>query len=1035
MNITRYAIKNDRVTWVLLILILFGGMMAFSKLPQAEDPGFIIRTALVTTYFPGASPERVEQLVTDKLEKVIQEIPELDFVRSISKTGVSQIFVNIKESYKNMRPIWDNLRRKVQKAEQELPDGIIGPNVNDEFGDVFGIIITVTGDGYTYAELKEIADEVRDEMLQLPDVAKVDIAGAQDERIFIEYNNAKLADLGLSPIQLQNILESQNIINPGGDVRIGNNRIVFEPVGNFESVKQIKSTLISLPGSKEIVPLEDIASVYRDYVDPPTTKVRSTNISALALGISMRKGGNIVELGKQVSMLMTRLKNVYPIGIEFYEAAFQPKYVKIKINNFVNNLFQAVVLVLLVMLIALGLRTGLVVASLIPMTMLFTLLIMNVLNMQLDQMTLAALIISLGMLVDNAIVMSESIMVQISEGIEPIKAAIDSANELKISLLTSSLTTSAAFLPIFLAKSATGEYTGSIFIVVTIALLSSWVLSLTMTPLLCSKFLKVKKQKIVQQPYSSWFYKTYRRILSFILHHRSLALVSIVVIFIGTMMAASLIPNIFFPPNDKPILTAEFELPVGTAIERTEEVIKQIETYVQETMVTTDPENEEGVLDWSSYIGSGSPKFMLSYNPRQRASEYGMMLINCTSRIYVDQAINQIEEFCYQNFPEVIPKINPLPLGPPITDPVEIRISGKDDDIVFGYVDKIKTRLISLNKVHNIKDDWGARIQKIIVKIDEARAKRSGITNQDVAVSLQTLLSGFKTTEYREGNKLIPVIMRTIAKDREDIDKIASLNVYSLQTGKAVPIQQVADFELVWQPAKIIRRDRLNTVTVSAGLLPGYTTVEVINEIEKWLTNESEDWSVGYKYEYGGEIESSEKSSKAIGDQMPIAMFIIVLLLVIQFNSIRKPIIILLVIPLGIIGVFIGLIIFNSYFGFMTLLGIVALTGIVINNAIVLLERIQLEMDEKGLSPQRAIVEAAQRRMRPILLTTATTIGGLIPLYLGGGPMWEPMAIAIMCGLAFATILTLGIVPVLYSLFYKVNYKGYDFEKDTQLDG
>ncbi len=1035
MNITRYSIKNDRVTWVLLILILFGGMMAFSKLPQAEDPGFVIRTALVITYFPGASPERIEQLVTDKLEKVIQEIPELDFVQSISKTGVSQIFVNIKESYKNMRPIWDNLRRKVQKAEYELPDGIIGPNVNDDFGDVYGIIFTVTGEGYSYAELKEIADEVRDEMLQLPDVAKVEIAGAQDERIFIEYNNAKLAGLGLSPIQLQSILESQNIINPGGDVRIGNSRIVFEPVGNFESVNQIKSTLISLPGSNEIVPLEDIASVYRGYVDPSTTKVRSNNISALALGISMRKGGNIVELGKQVNKLMIRLKNVYPIGIEFYEAAFQPKYVTIKINNFVNNLLQAIVLVLLVMLIFLGLRTGLVVASLIPMTMLFTLLIMNVLNMQLDQMTLAALIISLGMLVDNAIVMSESIMVQISEGIEPVQAAIDSANELKIPLLTSSLTTSAAFLPFFLSKSATGEYTGSIFIVVTIALLLSWILSLTMIPLFCSKFLKVKKQKTNLQPYSSWIYKTYRKILSFILHHRLLAIAAIVVIFIGTMMAASIVPNIFFPQNDKPIFTAEFELPVGTAIERTEEVIKQIETYVRETMVTSDPESEEGILDWSSYIGSGSPKFMLSYNPRQRAAEYGMMLINCTSREYVDHAVNQIEEFCYKNFPEVIPKINPLPLGPPITDPVEIRISGKDDDIVFGYVDKVKARLISLNKVHNIKDDWGTRIQKIIVKIDEARSKRSGITNQDIAVSLQTLLSGFKTTEYREGNKLIPVIMRTIAKDREDIDKIASLNVYSLQTGKAVPIQQVADFELVWQPAKIIRRDRLTTVTVSAGLLPGYTTVEVINEIEKWLTDESLDWSVGYKYEYGGEIESSEKSSKALGDQMPIAMFIIVLLLVIQFNSIRKPIIILLVIPLGIIGVFLGLIIFNSYLGFMTMLGIVALTGIVINNAIVLIERIQIEMDEKGFSPQRAIVEAAQRRMRPILLTTATTIGGLIPLYLGGGPMWEPMAIAIMCGLTFATILTLGIVPVLYSLFYKVNYKGYDFEKDSQLTG
>jgi multidrug efflux pump subunit AcrB len=1013
MNITRYAIEKNRVTGVLLILILFGGLLAYNQLPQAEDPGFVIRTALVMTYFPGASPERVEQLVTDKMEKVIQEIPELDFVSSISKTGVSQIFVNIKESYRKMRPIWDNLRRKVDKVKGDLPDGIIGPVVNDEFGDVFGIIYSLIGEGYTYAELKEVADEVRDEMLQLPDVAKVEITGAQDERVFVDYNNAKLADIGLSPIQLKNILETQNIINPGGDVRINNNRIVLEPIGNFESVEQIKRTLIGLPGSREIVPLEDIASVYRGYVDPPKAKVRANNLDALTLSISMRDGGNIVNLGKQVNELMDRLKTVYPIGIEFDVAAFQPVHVQNKVNDFVGNLMQAIVFVLLVMLVSLGIRTGLVVATLIPMTMLLTLVIMNLFGMQLDQMTLASLIIALGMLVDNAIVMSENIMVQISQGVPAVQAAIDSATELRLPLLTSSLTTSAAFLPFYLAKSATGEYVGIIFVVVSIALLSSWVLSLTMTPLICSKFLKVKQKK-KEETYNSKFYSFYRSNLSYILKHRFLAVVSIIVIFILTMMAASLVPNIFFPPNDKPILTAEFDLPVGTAIERTENVIKEIEQYMQESMTVNSEEDSEaeGVINWSTYIGQGAPKFLLSYNPELSSPEYGMLLVNCTSREYVDTAIELLNQFCHENFPEVIAKINPLPLGPPIQDPVEIRISGKNPDQVFEYADEIKTRLNSLNMVYNIKDNWGTRTQKILIKIDEARAKRSGLTNQ----------------------KVIPVVMRTVAEDRENIDKIESLNIYSLQTGKAVPLKQVADAELVWQPAKILRRNRLKTVTVSAGLLPGYTTVEVISKIDEWLTAISKDWPVGYKYEFGGEIETSEKSSKSIGDQMPVAMFIIILLLVIQFNSIRKPIIILLVIPLGIIGVFIGLIIFNSYFGFMTLLGVVSLAGIVINNAIVLLERIKLEMDENGLSPQRAIVEAAQRRMRPILLTTATTIGGLIPLYLGGGPMWEPMAIAIMCGLAFATLLTLGVVPVLYSLFYKVSYKGYNFEKDIQLN-
>jgi multidrug efflux pump subunit AcrB len=409
---------------------------------------------------------------------------------------------------------------------------------------VFGIIFTLTGEGYSYSELKEVADEVRDEMLQLPDVAKVEIAGAQDERIFIEYNDVKLAELGLSPIQLKNILETQNIINPGGDVKINDSRIVLEPIGNFESVDQIRKTLISPPLSQEIVPLEDVADVYRGYVDPPKTKVRASNIDALALSISMRDGGNIVNLGKQVDELMIRLKQSYPIGIEFDEAAFQPVHVQKKIDDFIASLMQAIILVLLVMLVTLGIRTGLVVATLIPMTILLTLLLMNLFGMQLDQMTLAALIISLGMLVDNAIVMSENIMVQISQGVPAVQAAIDSATELRIPLLTSSLTTSAAFLPFYLAKSATGEYVGIIFVVVTITLISSWVLSLTMTPLICSKFLKVKQKK-KEESYSSIFYQTYRGSLLYILKHRLLAIVVVIVIFMLTMMAAGLVPNIF----------------------------------------------------------------------------------------------------------------------------------------------------------------------------------------------------------------------------------------------------------------------------------------------------------------------------------------------------------------------------------------------------------------------------------------------------------------------------------------------------------
>ncbi len=1028
MSFTQLAIEKNRVTYVALILIFFGGIIAFNSLPQDEDPGFIIRTALVITYFPGASPERVEQLITDKIEKAAQEIPELDFVMSNSRTGVSEIYVNIKERYKKMRPIWDNLRRKIDRVKSDLPGGVIGPFVNDEFGDVFGIVITMTGDGFNYAELKEMADQVRDEFLRITDVAKVEIYGAQEEHIYVEYNNAKLAEIGLSPVQLKNILGSKNIINPGGDVRIENQRIVLEPQGNLESVEELRSTLIGLPGTGEIVQLRDIANIYRGYADPPKSMIRSSNLDALAIGISMRTGGNIVELGNEVRKIYNHLQSVYPVGVEFDIVAFQPDHVSAKVNDFVMNLFQAVALVLFVMLLSLGIRTGLVVATLIPMAMLMTLLIMDYAGMQLDQMSLASLIIALGMLVDNAIVMSESVMVQMGEGKTGVQAAIGSAAELRVPLLTSSLTTAAAFLPIALAKSAVGEYTGVIFTVVTITLLSSWVLSLTLTPLMASQFLRVEKK---ENPYNNKFYIYYRRFLSFLLHNRGWSVVGIIVIFFITMQLAALVPNIFFPANDKAIMTCEVTLPEGTAIERTREVVMELDRYVEENLKTNE-NREDGVSNWSSYIGAGAPRFTLGYNPQQISPGYGLLLINTTSREFVDTAITKLGAYCFNNFPEAITKVSPLQLGPPVDNPVAIRVAGKDPDILQGLVESVKEMLIKQNRTINIKDDWGVRTQKILVKIDEARAKRAGLTNQDIAVSLQTLLSGFQTTEYREGDKIIPVTMRTIAKDRDDIDKVESLNIYSLQTGKAVPLRQVADIELVWQPSKIMRRDRYKTVTISAGLVPGNTTLEVVNELDQTLCEAKKEWPVGYYYEYGGELETSAKANKSIMDQLPVAFFIIILLLVVQFNSIRKPLIILITIPLGVIGVFLGLLAFQSYFGFMTLLGVVSLSGIVINNAIVLLERIKLEIDENGLSPQRAVIEASQRRLRPILLTTATTIGGLIPLYLGGGPMWEPMAVAIMCGLLFATLLTLGMVPVFYSLFFKVKYTGYNYDKDIK---
>ena len=613
MSLTRAAIERNRVTAVALAVILFAGIGAFLSAPRAEDPGFVIRAARVITYFPGASPERIEQLVTDKLEKTIQEMPEVDFLSSESKTGVSIIMVNILESYKNMRPIWDKLRRKVEDAEPELPDGVSGPFVNDEFGDVFGTIVTIAGEGYSYAELKDVADDLRDELLLIEEVAKVEIYGAQEERIFVEYNNARLAELGLSALQLQQILESQNIIFPGGDVTTEFEKMVLEPTGNLESVEQLRSTVIRPPGRDDLIYLGDIAQVYRGYIDPPSTKLTTSGVPGLGLAISLREGGNITLLGDKVEALLSYLQGVYPYGLNFDIIYLQSFFVNRKVNDFVGNLLQAIILVLVVMLVSLGLRTGLVVAALVPMAMIMALLVMSFFEIGLDQMSLAALIISLGMLVDNAIVMSESIMVQMSAGKKAVDAAVDSARELQAPLLTSSLTTAAAFLPIYLAESNVGEYTAPLFKVVSITLLCSWLLSLTMTPLLCVHFFKVKKNPEASS-YDTPFYRRYRSLLLLGLRHRPTALGITLVIFALAMYGLGLVPNIFFPPNDKEIMTAELVLPVGRPIERSEAVVQVVDAYIRDELaVGPDRPGRSHVV--GLFHGRGRPSFHAALQP------------------------------------------------------------------------------------------------------------------------------------------------------------------------------------------------------------------------------------------------------------------------------------------------------------------------------------------------------------------------------------------------------------------------------------
>ncbi len=1028
MDLTRLAINNRIVTFVALTVIVLSGFFAYQQLPRAEDPGFLVRSAMVRTQFPGASPERVELLITDRIEQVIQEIPEVENITSESRTSQSIITVEVRENVTELRPVWDNLRRKVEGMVDQLPQGVV-PIIDDELGEVFGTMITLTADGFSYAEQEEIAEQVRDVFLRINDVAKVEIKGMQQERVFVDFDNARLSGLGLSAAQLQGILQTSNIIISGGTVETGVEQITLEPSGNFTSVDDIRQTLITLPGSGQTVFLGDVAEIRRGYAEPARSKVRANGAPALALGISMRAGGNIVQLGENIRAAVTSLEQQYPVGVNFDFVAFQPEVVDRAVSTFVVSIFQAVGIVLICMLLFLGLRTGLVVASLIPMTMLATLMLMQFFGIGMDKMSLASLIIALGLLVDNAIVMSESILVRLQAGEKARAAAFAASKELRVPLLISSLTTIAAFLPIVLAESAVGEYTAPLAQVIAITLLSSWVLAITMIPLLCVIFLKVKgarkntngeaEEEAGKDPFDSAFYRYYRRGLQFLLRRPLITVAGAFALLVVALGLFRVIEQSFFPDSSELLFSGDFELPYGTSFAYTEEAMLDIERFLIEELAANG--EREGIRNWAFFIGGGVSRFALGYNPTQPRPSYTAFIGNASSLDALSTSMDRLRTYVEDHHPDMEVTLKKLAAGPGDANPVEVRLFGPDQNTLFELSDQVKAQLASLAGTRNITDDWGSQTKKLLIDINDAQAGRAGITNQDIAISLRTALSGSMVTEYREGDKAIPVVLRSEVGDREDIGKLESINVYA-QSGQNVALSQVAEVELTFEPSKILRRNRSKTLSVLSDLDPDtdVSAFSIAAAMTPWLAEQEKIWPSGYSYEIGGTFESSASANASIADKMPLAGLLILLLLVGQFNSLRKPLIIVLTIPLGLIGVVIGLLVTGQPFGFMTLLGVISLAGIVINNAIVLIDRIRIEIDENGLAPGAAVLEAAQQRLRPIMLTTATTVGGLLPLWLGGDPLFVSMAIAILFGLVFATVLTLGFVPAFYCLLFRV---------------
>ncbi|MEM1001133.1 MAG: efflux RND transporter permease subunit, partial [Bacteroidota bacterium] len=785
MNLAAFSINRNRITFTVLATVLILGAVLYQSLPRDSMPPYTVRVATVVSMFPGSSPERVEQLVTDKVEKVTQELPELKEVTSTSRSGLSVVSVELKDEVKpeDLQAVWDRLRRKLDKIEG-LPEGVKPDLDDDGIGEVFGIAVGLVTDGFSYAEAKDYVDDIKDDLIKLELAAKVELGGVQDERIFVEFDNTRLKEYGLSSSKLQGIISSTNILSSGGQVNLGDERIILEPTGNFNSVEDIERMLVPVGDGSQLVYLGDITNVVKGYIDPPSQVVTVNGQNAISMHVSLKEGANVIQLGEDINGVVKYWQDRLPVGLELKRLSSLDSYIDDKINDFIVNLVQSIMIVLVVMLVFLGLRTGSIIASLIPMVTIMTLMLMGVIGMGLNQVTLAALIMALGMMVDNAIVVAETIMVKMENGIAAKKAAIDACSELFTPLLISTLTTSAAFLAFYLAESTMGDIVGPIFVVISMALLSSWLIALTVITLLCFLFLKItpkaeRSESFIDKVINK-LKRYYKNLILLALNYKRMVLIGIIGCFFLSLFGFSYIPFVFFPDSDRNMITVDINLPQGTRIEATEDLVMGIETFISEELMVK--ENRlDGITDWSSYIGEGPESYDLGYTPDEPDASYAHMLINTSDFLVNNEMVERLDAYCFNQFPNADVKVGLLGSGGGGV-PIEIKISGDDPDILSKLAEVAKQKLTSIAGTKNVKDDWGPKTKKFVVNIDQNKAQLAGISSSDIATSLQTVLDGFKTGEYREDDKSIPIMMRSDQSQQQTLASIETLNIYAQST-------------------------------------------------------------------------------------------------------------------------------------------------------------------------------------------------------------------------------------------------------------
>ncbi|MFY1032697.1 MULTISPECIES: efflux RND transporter permease subunit [Pseudomonas] len=1015
-NLSAWALRNRQIVLFLMILLAAIGAMSYTKLGQSEDPPFTFKAMVIRTLWPGATAEEVSRQVTERIEKKLMETGEYERIVSFSRPGESQVTFMARDSLhsKDIPELWYQIRKKVADIRHTLPPEIQGPFFNDEFGTTFGNIYALTGEGFDYAVLKDYADRIQIQLQRVKDVGKVELIGLQDEKIWIELSNVKLATLGVPLEAVQQALQEQNAVSTAGFFETPSERLQLRVSGRFDSVEQIRQFPIRI--AERTFRIGDVAEVHRGFNDPPAPRMRFMGEDAIGLAVSMKDGGDILVLGKALESEFERLARSLPAGMELRKVSDQPAAVKAGVGEFVQVLVEALVIVLLVSFFSLGLRTGLVVALAIPLVLAMTFAAMHYFGIGLHKISLGALVLALGLLVDDAIIAVEMMAIKMEQGYDRLKAASYAWSSTAFPMLTGTLITAAGFLPIATAASSTGEYTRSIFQVVTIALLTSWVAAVVFVPYLGERLLpdlaklhasRHGKDGHAPDPYATPFYQRVRRVVEWCVRRRKTVILLTVAAFVGSILLFRFVPQQFFPASGRPELMVDLKLAEGASLANTAERVKQLEALLKQ---------QEGIDNYVAYVGTGSPRFYLPLDQQLPAASFAQFVVLAKSMEDRERLRSWLISTMDHQFPDLRARVTRLENGPPVGYPVQFRVTGEHIEKARALAREVADKVRQNPHVVNVHLDWEEPSKAVFLEIDQDRARALGVSTAHLSSFLQSSLTGTTVSQYREDNELIEILLRGTRQERSELGNLGSLALPT-DNGQSVALSQVATLEYGFEEGIIWHRNRLPTVTVRADIYDKEQPATLVKQIEPTLRDIRAKLPDGYLLEVGGTVEDSERGQKSVNAGMPLFVVVVLSLLMIQLRSFSRTVMVFLTAPLGLIGVTLFLLVFRQPFGFVAMLGTIALAGMIMRNSVILVDQIEQDI-AAGLDRWQAIIEATVRRFRPIVLTALAAVLAMIPL--SRSVFYGPMAVAIMGGLIVATVLTLLFLPALYAAWFRV---------------